>query len=197
MAETTKAPDEKKSRVALWIATGFGLGYLPVAPGTWGSLGGLAIGWALARSLFCTFALFGKLWEGFGVALPLGMSFETFFMLPYVAGTVFFSLVGVWAAQQAANHFRKSDPGQIVVDEIAGQMITYLPVLAPAFIERGGWKYVLVGFILFRIFDIVKPPPARQAEKWPHGWGIMADDWFAGVYAALILWLVHRMAWLG
>jgi phosphatidylglycerophosphatase A len=197
MGEQTEAIPVKKPRLAVWIATGFGLGYLPVAPGTWGSLGGIAIGWVLANFLFSTFALFSKLSGGFGVALPSHISFETFFTLPYVAGTVFFSLAGVWASRHAANYFRKSDPGQVVVDEISGQMITYLPVFLATFVESGGWKYVLLGFILFRIFDIVKPWPANAAEKWPHGWGIMADDWFAGGYAALILWVVHRFGWLG
>jgi phosphatidylglycerophosphatase A len=83
----------------------------------------------------------------------------------------------------------------VVVDEISGQHIALLPLLS-AFRDYAGWKYLLLGFILFRVFDIVKPWPARQAEKWPNGWGIMADDWFCGIYAALILWAVKALGWL-
>jgi len=58
------------------------------------------------------------------------------------------------------------------------------------------WKYLLLGFILFRVFDIWKPFPARQAESLPGGWGIMADDWVAGIYAALVLWGIQALGWL-
>jgi len=191
VSETTGVSAAKKPRVALWIATGCGLGYLPVAPGTWGSLGGVVIAVFLNSFLEgFAFAIAGT----FG-SLPIWLGFLL------LAGWLFFyigviAIVGVWASRHAARYFGKSDPGQVVIDEISGQMITYLPLGVVGF-ERGGWKYLLLGFILFRIFDIVKPPPARQAEKWPHGWGIMADDWFAGIYAAAILWFVQRMHWLG
>ena len=81
----------------------------------------------------------------------------------------------------------KKDPQFVVIDEVSGQMLTYLPLpLAPL-----NWKYLLLGFILFRVFDIWKPFPARQAESLPGGWGIMADDWIAGIYAALGLWIAR------
>ena len=78
------------------------------------------------------------------------------------------------------------------IDEVVGQMITYLPV-GTRVISDGGWKYLALGFILFRAFDIWKPFPARRAERLPGGWGIMADDWVAGIYAALGLWVARAM----
>jgi phosphatidylglycerophosphatase A len=80
------------------------------------------------------------------------------------------------------------DPQIAVIDEVSGQHLTYLLSLTLL-----NWKYLLLGFILFRVFDIWKPFPVRQAESLPGGWGIMADDWLAGIYAALILWGVHAI----
>ena len=76
-----------------------------------------------------------------------------------------------------------------MIDEVSGQMITYL--LRPSLPLN--WKYLLLGFILFRVFDIWKPFPARQAESLPGGLGIMADDWIAGIYAALGLWIARAL----
>ena len=73
----------------------------------------------------------------------------------------------------------------MVIDEVSGQLIAYLLALRALL----NWKYLLLGFILFRVFDIWKPFPARQAESLPGGLGIMADDWIAGIYAALGLWM--------
>jgi len=175
-AEPPQQTERKVPRPAVWIATGFGLGYLPIAPGTWGSLGGIAVTALLWQC--------GMLFDGQVAALPAAL-----------VSAVLIGLIGVWASRLAAIHFRKPDPGPVVVDEVSGQQITYLPVLSSAF-APGGWKYLLLGFILFRVFDIVKPWPARQAEKWPNGWGIMADDWFAGLYAALCLWAVRALGWM-
>jgi phosphatidylglycerophosphatase A len=187
MAEQIEVTVQKKPRVAMWIATGSGLGYLPIAPGTWGSLGGVIIAWVLAKGQ----RLRNEYdWQG---PRLLEAQAEPWAL---VIVTLVLALAGVWAARKAAKFFGKSDPGQIVIDEISGQQITYLPVM-PALLFPGGWKYLLLGFLLFRIFDIVKPPPARQAEKWPHGWGIMADDWFAGLYAAAVLWVIRWTGWIG
>ena len=191
MSEQAESTPEKKPRVALWIATGFGLGYLPIAPGTWGSLGGILV--ALFFSNF--WSICEQIQDRFSEFQHVVISFETdpswlrplVINLPVIAGILFVALVGVWAARRTAKYVGKSDPGLVVVDEISGQQITYLPLGALSF-AGSGWKYVLAGFILFRIFDIVKPWPARAAEKWPHGWGIMADDWLAGIYAAICLW---------
>jgi phosphatidylglycerophosphatase A len=96
------------------------------------------------------------------------------------------SIIGIWAAEKMAIESAVKDPQFVVVDEVSGQMLTYLLALAPI-----NWKYLLLGFILFRAFDIWKPFPARQAESLPGGWGIMADDWVAAVYAAMGLWLAR------
>ena len=102
------------------------------------------------------------------------------------------SLAGVWAADRAATYLRKKDPQVVVVDEIAGQLIAYLGLAAAGTLARN-WQYLLLGFILFRVFDIWKPFPARQAESLQGGLGIMADDWIAGGYAALVMVFVRRL----
>ena len=98
---------------------------------------------------------------------------------------------GVWAATTAEQYFGGIDPGPIVIDEVVGMLITlaFIPV---------GWSAAIVGFVLFRIFDIIKPYPARQFERLHGGLGVMADDAMAGVYAnlslRLVMWLVP--AWV-
>jgi len=89
--------------------------------------------------------------------------------------------LGVWAAGEAEKFFGRTDPGQVVVDEVVGQMLTFL--LLPRLTL--GW--LLLGFLLFRVFDIFKPFPARQAERFSRGWGIMLDDVIAGVYGLCVL----------
>ena len=100
--------------------------------------------------------------------------------------TLLIAATGVWASSRVAKHFGEKDPQYVVIDEVSGQHLTYVLALA-----LGNWKYLLLGFILFRVFDIWKPFPARQAESLPGGWGIMADDWIAGIYAAIGLWLAR------
>lgn len=92
--------------------------------------------------------------------------------------------LGVWAAGKAEDFFGRTDPGHVVVDEVVGQMLTFL--LFP----HATWKWLLGGFLLFRAFDIVKPFPARQAERIPRGWGIMLDDVIAGLYSLAVLALI-------
>jgi phosphatidylglycerophosphatase A len=99
--------------------------------------------------------------------------FETFF-IPLVFA------IGVWAASVTARHVGRSDPGIVVIDEVVGMLIT-LAFLNVGFL--GGF----IGFLLFRIFDVVKPFPAAQSERLPGGLGIMVDDVVAGVYAQLVL----------
>ncbi len=89
--------------------------------------------------------------------------------------------LGVWAAGHAERFFDRIDPGEVVIDEVVGQIITFL-----ARPDAPG-KYLLAGFILFRIFDVVKPFPVRRAERLPGGWGIMLDDVVAGVYSLAAL----------
>ena len=94
--------------------------------------------------------------------------------------TVLFA-IGVWAATEAEKFFGRTDPGQVVIDEVVGQIVTLL--LFP----HRNWKWLLGGFLLFRLFDIIKPFPARQAERIPRGWGIMVDDVIAGLYGLAVL----------
>ena len=90
-------------------------------------------------------------------------------------------LPAVWAASHVAAHRGVEDPQVVVVDEVLGQW------LALAGMTAWTWPQVLAAFVLFRLFDIFKPPPVRQAERLPRGWGIVADDLAAGIYAALVL----------
>jgi phosphatidylglycerophosphatase A len=178
--ESSSAPwtiTQRKPRVALFIATAAGLGYFPTAPGTLGSLVGVAI-----FGFFDYFAPLNflpnpnhMLW---GRALWVGT-----WMLPL---TLLIAVAGVWASSQVEKRFGEKDPQYVVIDEVSGQHLTYVLALA-----LGSWKYLLLGFILFRVLDIWKPFPARQAESLPGGWGIMADDWIAGIYAAIGLWLAR------
>jgi phosphatidylglycerophosphatase A len=159
--------EHRKPRLALAIATALGLGYLPKAPGTWGSLAGILI---YAVTLFF-----------FQMPAPRALAVTAVVALALAAG-------GVWAADRAAKFSAQKDPQFVVIDEVSGQHLTYALALAPL-----NWKYLLLGFILFRAFDIWKPFPARQAESLPGGLGIMADDWAAGLYAALGLWFARRL----
>jgi phosphatidylglycerophosphatase A len=165
----------RKPRFALLFATVCGLGYMPVAPGTFGSLVGvvlyalvgLSFPLATARSAGAptlTARIEWMVWTG----LPLAV---------LVAG------IGVWAARRTAIFSERKDPQFVVIDEVSGQFLAYFLAMSTL-----GWKYLLLGLILFRVFDIWKPFPARQAESLPGGWGIMADDWVAGIYAAIGLW---------
>lgn len=96
-------------------------------------------------------------------------------------------LPSVWASSVEAETSGRKDPGHVVIDEVVGQWIT----LAGA--VQLDWQSCLIGFILFRLFDIWKPAPVRQLEALPNGVGIMADDVMAGVYGALCLAAVTRL----
>jgi len=91
--------------------------------------------------------------------------------------------VGVLASELVAKWASAKDPQYVVIDEVSGQLVTYHVLLISAL----NWKAWLFGFLLFRLFDIWKPFPIRRLEKLPGGWGIMADDWMAGIYAAILL----------
>jgi phosphatidylglycerophosphatase A len=88
--------------------------------------------------------------------------------------------VGTWAATHAERYFGGIDPGPVVIDEVLGMLVTL------AFIPAG-WSAMLAGFVLFRVFDVIKPYPANRLETFHGGFGIMADDAMAGVYANLAL----------
>jgi phosphatidylglycerophosphatase A len=142
----------------LAAATGVGSGYSPFAPGTAGSVVGLALWWALVGAGPALYAL-------------------------VLAGLV---ALGIWAAGRAEQIFGRHDDGRITIDEVAGMLVSlaWLPMRP----EVAG-----VGFVLFRLFDIWKPFPARRAERLPGGLGVMADDLVAGAYANLGGQLVWRL----
>jgi phosphatidylglycerophosphatase A len=158
--------------LAVFIATGFGSGLIPVAPGTFGSLVGLGIAYSLIASLKADILLLQN-------ALLLA--------------SLFFTLIGIWAGTRAESVFERKDASQIVIDEVAGQLITFV-LIAPYLPQLGGqlkWA-LIVGFGLFRLFDIFKPFPINRLQALTGGVGVMMDDVIAGVYAAagvsLLLW---------
>ncbi len=165
-----------KDYLALAIAT-CGVGYLPVAPGTWGSLlgVGLYIGLELVTGRFIrSFA---------GPNSFLLFSPASLFIAVELSVITVVTLVGIWASSRAEKLFARKDPGKVVVDEVAGQLIALLPVLPRS---DPGWLTILVAFLAFRLFDIIKPYPARRLESLEAGLGIMADDIVAGAYAAVV-----------
>ena len=179
--KTDAAPAEppRKPRLSLFFATAGGAGYLPKAPGTWGSVGGVLLYWGLRKLFF-----------GYD-AIDLYLT-DTYYVISFVSSAVLLAVIvaaiGVAASTRVARFAGKKDPQFVVIDEVSGQFFTYLLALAPL-----NWKYLLWGFILFRVFDIWKPFPARQAESLPGGWGIMADDWAAAVYAAIGIWIARGL----
>jgi phosphatidylglycerophosphatase A len=147
-----------KNSAALAIATWFGCGYSPKAPGTAGSAAAVAVALALAA------------WAGFGPMHFLALSAVV--VVPFI-----------WAADRTARLTKREDPQIVVADEVVGQWIA----LAGA--RELNWKAWLAAFVLFRLFDIFKPPPVRQLERLHGGVGIVADDVMAGCYAALVLFI--------
>lgn len=160
--------------VALALAT-FGVGFIPIAPGTWGSAVGVALFWAVAALGSWVFSA-GTL---YGIGFVSEVAVRNLVLLVAIAIVTF---SGIWAASRVERSTGRKDPGIVVVDEVAGQLIVYL--LLP--ISFGPWTLV-AGFIAFRVFDIWKPYPIRNLEKLESGLGIMADDILAGVYAAVLL----------
>ena len=158
MSETAAA---KPSLPALWLATWFGAGLLPGAPGTWGSLAALPFAW-------------GLVWAG-GPWLLLA------------AAALVFAL-GLWAADRYMQAVGVHDPGAVVIDEIAGQWLTLcVAPLSPL--------AYLLGFVCFRITDLLKPWPAGWLDRRVGGaFGVMIDDVPAALYAGLLLWLADQ--WL-
>lgn len=176
---TTAVPRERRRRtigdyIALTIAT-CGVGYLPIAPGTLGSMVGIAIylpffSWSY-RVLEAS--AFRKRLSLLHVFTPqLAMMLVLIFLV---------TITGIWAASRAEKLVQKKDPSIVVIDEVAGQMIALLSV--PFWLPT--WWSILSAFMLFRLFDIWKPYPIRQLEALESGLGIMADDLLAGVYALI------------
>jgi len=133
------------------IATCFNIGYLPVMPGTWASI----------------------------CALPVYYLFRDY-QLPFAVLTLVLLIIGVWVSTKAEDEIGRKDPGEIVIDEFASQMLVF--VFIPFSIYT-----MIIGFVLFRFLDIVKLPPVKKLEKLPKGWGIMLDDISIAVFINIIL----------
>lgn len=167
------------SRTGVWLATALGLGYVPVAPGTAGSLASVAL-----------FVLLGSTLSG-SVLWPA-----------YASALVALAVVGAWSTSRALPHWTGSDPQAIVIDEVLGQWVTYGGLVVASLADSSlshavvGWKYLLAGFILFRAFDVLKPFPIRRSEKIPGAAGVLLDDVLAGIYGALSLLLLAWTGWL-
>jgi phosphatidylglycerophosphatase A len=167
--------------LALAIAT-CGVGYFPIAPGTMGSLVGVGL-FVWVRSAVFGLISTWKLPERAYEDSPYRI-FYTVVAIELVIALVI-TLVGTWAASRTEKLSGKKDPGKVVVDEVAGQYIALLPL--PFASVTSAVPLLVLSFILFRFFDIVKPYPARRMESLEGGLGIMADDVVAGLYAAIVV----------
>ncbi len=188
LEETSPIPpdarNEKKTfldKTALALTT-FGVGYLPVAPGTWGSAVGVLI-YLLFRKVevvaMANFTAHG--WEAAQISGWL-YSVNSFLLL-------IFCFVGIWAATRATILFATHDPQQAVVDEVIGQLITFLFVPFTTSLPL-----IFAGFVLFRLFDIWKPYPIDSLQNLPTGLGVCADDILAGVYAGICLAIIYAVS---
>ena len=152
-----------RPRSPLWaiaIATFFGIGRLHPGPGTWGSAATVVL-WAIVGHFLST---------------PLRTPAAT-------AAALIVILIGIPAATRVSRAYASKDPQFVVIDEVAGQLIALIAVPL-------AWKTFLAGFILFRVFDILKPPPVRHLERLPEGVGIVMDDVAAGLYALAVMQLL-------
>jgi phosphatidylglycerophosphatase A len=211
------ASSARRPRLALAIATALGVGYIPKAPGTFGSLVGVATAFLSSvfflqpgsvRALFSLHPDYETVLRNELFPLPGSNVHNAMLALPILSALgllVVLGAIGVWSASRAASYAGIEDPQFVVIDEVAGQHLALLLPLIPIALPHlsahmdlsvftiffalslVNWKYLLLGFILFRVFDIWKPWPIRRLEKLPGGWGIMADDWMAGIYAAILL----------
>jgi phosphatidylglycerophosphatase A len=223
MSPKTDSPTEaagtkaEKPRLAIALATALGVGYIPKAPGTFGSLVGVLTAF-LSAAFFLHPGSIGELFSPNPLAdammsrrifLPPGADpHDMTLLLPLIVALAVLAVlaaIGVWSSSRTATYVGLKDPQFVVIDEVAGQhlalLLPLIPIALPRFSEHYdfslyaiffalslvNWKYLLAGFVLFRLFDIWKPYPLRRLENLPGGWGIMADDWMAGVYAAILL----------
>lgn len=160
--------------IAVFIATGFGVGFIPFAPGTWGSIVGLLIAYELI--------------EFFGSD---SLSLQNIL----IAAGVVSAALGLWASQHAEKIFDRKDASQIVIDEVCGQIISFV-FIAPYLVKLGAnWRWwMIAGFALFRAFDIFKPYPINRLQDLSGGFGVMMDDLLAGIYAAVLMSFLLMLA---
>jgi len=145
-------------KIAIWVASFFGTGYLPIAPGTWASM-------VTALIVFFT---------------PLSTLPFVFLLLT----TAVVYVIGIPVAGDCEKYYQKKDPRQCVIDEVAGQLVSLW------FLPRQAGLYA-AAFLLFRIFDILKPFPVNKSETLPRGIGIMTDDVLAGFYALIVVQVIR------
>lgn len=173
-AAHSSLPAPPTARWAVWLATGLGAGYLPVMPGTYGSAQGVALYLALA-------------------ALAAQAPYRPWLLTSCVLALVVVSLLIIAAALP---HFASDDPSAIVLDEVAGQALTLLPL---AFVPpRSGipWLALAAGFLLFRTLDTLKPFPIWKLGHLKGGTGVLADDVGAGLVGAVLLFALARFGWV-
>lgn len=171
-------PPSLAPRLAWWLATGLGSGYLRPAPGTWGSLAGL-LAWLL-------------LVRGLGAPVP------PWAVLALLGAPLALTLLAVWAAGAVLLETGQKDPSFIVIDEWAGVWFALTPLLFTATLQPQPWLLLAARlaapFLLFRLFDIWKPGLIDRAQALPGGWGVVLDDVLAGLVAGLLAWPLDR--WL-
>lgn len=155
-----------RTRLAWWLATFFGAGYLKPGPGTYASAI-TALLWLAAAHLAPYFT------AHFTVPSPLPLALGT------ALAALLVTLAGIPAATRVAREAGREDPGFVVIDEVVGQLVALIGLSAT-------WPEALLGLLLFRFFDILKPPPIRQLERLPEGTGIMLDDVAAGLLACVV-----------
>lgn len=160
-------------RLALAIST-CGVGLIPFAPGTFGALVGLVIFYGLF--IACKAA-------------------PQYFQASLILVSVIVSALGIWAGNRGEKIFGEKDAQRIVVDEVAGQLISFI-LIAPLLVAElsNPTVIIILGFLLFRAFDIFKPYPIKQLQDLPAGLGVMFDDIVAGIYAAVVLSFVPLVA---
>lgn len=172
-----KAGKSRLDYLALALAT-CGVGYIKLAPGTWGSIVGVGL-YLLVQTV--QFAM----WRGGAARGWRVEQLEAWRVEANILIVLIVSGVGIWAANRASRVLNKKDPQQVVIDEVAGQFIALM------FVPLGvAWWMIAVGFVLFRFFDILKPYPIDSLQELPGGFGVVVDDLVAGIYAAIVMSLI-------
>ena len=181
LARESSKPKNALDYFALAVTT-FGVGYIPLAPGTWGSAVGVLIyvlaEWTAVKS--------GAHLSGSGFTSPQIAAWNhAVIMILFLA----LCLLGIWSSSRATRLFKNKDPQQAVVDEVIGQLIVFLFIPFTT-----SWVFIVIGFLLFRLFDIWKPYPIDSLQNLPVGIGVCADDILAGVYGGTVLSLIYAIS---